>query len=282
VPPTDRPSFPTPYPEKTVTFAIRSTVVLLALSAACAAMAQEKGPEPDFTVSYNVGAISDYRVRGIAQTSFKPAIQGGIDFAHQSGFYAGTFASNVRWVKDFNGATKGGIELDLYGGYKGAVTKDVSFDAGLITYRYPGNNSGETGTPGAGLFGKADTTEAYLQLSYTIVNFKYNRSLGNFLGNLDSKGSQYFDLNAAFDLGGGFSLTPHIGRQLIPHQGADGNAGNYSDYSLSLGKDFGGGVVVTAALLGTNTQKGAGTFYHDLNGRDLGKRTASIGVKYTF
>ena len=265
-----------------MTFAIRSTFVLLALSAAATASAQDKGPEPDFTLSYNIGAISDYRVRGIAQTSFKPALQGGIDFAHQSGVYLGTFASNVKWVKDFNGATKGSYELDLYGGYKDALTKDITFDAGLITYRYPGNNSGATGTPGEGLFAKADTTEAYLQISYTNINFKYNRSLGNFLGNLDSKGSQYFDLNATFDLGGGFALTPHIGRQLVPHQGADGNAANYSDYALSLAKDFGGGIVVTAAFIGTNTKKGAGTFYHDLNNRDLGKKTASIGVKYSF
>ena len=39
------------------------------------------------------------------------AVQGGLDFTHTSGFYLGTWASNVKWVKDFNGATKGSVEL---------------------------------------------------------------------------------------------------------------------------------------------------------------------------
>ena len=259
-----------------------STVALTLLLATTTAFAQDKGPEPDYSITYNIGAVSDYRVRGIAQTDFRPAVQGGIDFAHKSGFYAGTFVSNVAWVKHFNGATKGSVEVDLYGGFKDAITADISFDAGLIRYQYPGNNSGEAGTPGAGAFANASTTEAYLMLTYKMVNFKYNRSLGNFLGNIDSSGSQYFDLNASFDLGNGFSLAPHVGRQKIPNQGPSGNAGDYTDYSLAVAKDFGNGFVVTLTGLGTNTKKGDGTFYHDFNGRDLGKSTATLGVKYSF
>ena len=258
------------------------TLALTLFSTAAAALAQDRGPEPDYSVTYNIGAVSDYRVRGIAQTNFRPAVQGGIDFAHKSGFYVGTFASNVNWVKDFNGATKGSLEVDLYGGFKDSITSDISFDAGVITYQYPRNNSGEPGTPGAGVFGNANTTEVYLLLTYKMVNLKYNRSVGNFLGNLDSSGSQYLDLNATFDLGNGFSLIPHVGRQMIPNQGASGNAGDYTDYSLAVAKDFGNGVVATLTALGTNTQKGAGTFYHDLGDRDLGKSTATLGVKYSF
>src|ERR1035437_4415983 len=70
----------------------------------------EEGPEPDTSLAFNVGAISDYRVRGIAQTAAKPAIQGGIDFTTKSGGYLGTAFSNVKWVKEFNGATKGSYE----------------------------------------------------------------------------------------------------------------------------------------------------------------------------
>ncbi|MDP9044122.1 MAG: TorF family putative porin [Pseudomonadota bacterium] len=260
----------------------RSTIALTFLLATTAALAEDKSPEPDYSVAYNIGAVSDYRVRGIAQTDFRPAVQAGIDFAHKSGFYLGTFASNVNWVKDFNGATKGNVEVDLYGGFKDAITSDISFDTGVIRYEYVGNNSGADGTPGAGAFANASTTEVYLMLTYKIVNLKYNRSVGNFLGNLNSSGSQYFDLNAGFDLGNSFTLTPHIGHQMIPNQGDSGNLGDYTDYSLALAKDFGNGVVVTATVLGTNTKKGAGTFYRDMGNRDLGKSTATLGVKYTF
>ena len=251
-----------------------TTAVLLAASSA--AFAQVGSPEPEYLVTFNVGAVTDYRVRGIAQTSFKPALQVGADFAHKNGIYLGTFASNVKWVKEFNGATKGSYEIDLYGGFKDAISSTLSYDVGLITYQYPGNNSGGAGTPGEGLYANASTTEAYGALTYRMFTLKYNRSLSNFLGNLDSKGSQYFDLSANFDLGQGFTLTPHIGRQLIPHQPLPGN---YSDASLTLAKDLGNGLVLSAAAIATNAQR---SFYTDFNGHFLGRSTLVASAKYSF
>jgi uncharacterized protein (TIGR02001 family) len=254
----------------------KHTVLASFLFAAGAALAQAQSPEPDYQIAYNIGAVTDYRVRGIAQTSFAPAIQAGIDFTHKSGVYLGTFASNVRWVKDFNGATRGSYELDLYGGYRGQFNSDFSYDVGLIRYNYPDNNSGAAGTPGAGLFSNASTTEIYGALTYRMFTLKYNRSLTNFLGNLASKGSQYFDLSAAFDLGKGFTLTPHIGHQTIPNQALPAD---YSDLALTLAKDMGGGLGLTAAALATNADR---SFYTDLHGRYLGRSTLVLGAKYTF
>lgn len=241
-----------------------------------AVMAQTKAPEPDYTLAYNVAAYTDYRFRGIAQTNFNPALQAGVDFSHKSGFYAGAFASNVSWVKDFNGASKGDYEIDLFGGYKGSITKDIGFDVGLITYQYPGNNSGKAGTKGAGLFSNASTNEWYAGITYSVATLKYSRSFGDFLGNLKSSGSQYLDLSATFDLGNGFALTPHIGRQTIPNQGG---AGDYTDYALTVAKDFGNGLTVSAAAVGTDASK---AFYTDGKGRFLGKSQLVVGLKYSF
>ena len=256
----------------------------LAILATSASFAQTKAPEPDYTVAYNVGVVSDYRFRGLSQTSLKPALQLGVDFAHKSGFYLGAFGSNVNWVKDFNLATKGSYELDLYGGFKGNITEDLGFDVGLITYIYPGNNSGALGTPGVGAYSNANTNEIYAGLTYNVFSFKYSRTMGDFLGNLRSGGSQYFDLSANFDLGNGFTLTPHIGRQTVPNQNfggsTDGKAANYMDYALTLGKDFGSGLSGTAALIGTDTKRPG--FYRDSKDKDLGKSTLVVGVKYTF
>lgn len=250
-------------------------LALAGLALSGAAFAQTKAPEPDYTLSANVGVVSDYRFRGIAQTSKKPAIQGGLDFSHKSGFYLGTWASNVKWVKDFNGATKGGYELDLYGGYKGSFNDDFSYDIGLITYRYPGNNSGDAGTPGAGLFSKADTNEWYVAGTYKMFTLKYNRTMGNLLGNLNSGGSGYIDLSAAFDLGNGFSVTPHVGHQTVKNI----SVASYTDYSLTVAKDFGNGFVASAAFVGSNAKK---AFYTDYNGKFIGNDTVVIGVKYTY
>ncbi|GAC1606103.1 MAG: TorF family putative porin [Ramlibacter sp.] len=250
-------------------------IVLSALALSGTAFAQDKAPEPDYTLTYNIGAVTDYRFRGISQTSKKPAIQGGIDFAHKSGFYLGTFVSNVKWVKDFNGATKGSYELDLYGGYKGEIMKDLSYDVGLITYRYPGNNSGAAGTPGAGLYTKADTNEIYGALTYTLYTVKYSRSLGDFLGNPGSSGSDYLELAAGFDLGSGITLTPHIGHQRVKNTP---NA-SYTDYSLTVAKDFGNGLSASAAAIGSDSKR---VFYTDLNNKYIGNSTIVLGVKYSF
>lgn len=237
----------------------------------------EEGPEPDTSLAFNVGVVSDYRVRGIAQTSRKPAIQGGIDFAMKNGLYLGAAASNVKWVKEFNGATEGNYELDLYGGYKAQITDTgLSYDVGVIHYRYPGNNSGVAAFFPAGTYSNANTTEIYGALTYGIYTFKYSRSLGDFLGNVDSSGSQYFDLSAAIDLTNGFTLTPHVGRQLIPNQ--PGKA-SYSDVALTLGKDFGKGLTGTIAALATDADR---TFYTDTRGRYIANSTVTVGLKYSF
>lgn len=66
--------------------------------------------------SFNAGAVTDYRYRGLSQSRLEPAVQGGADFT-QGGFYAGTWASTIKWTKDSGGG--GDVEVDLYGGYKG-------------------------------------------------------------------------------------------------------------------------------------------------------------------
>ena len=260
----------------------RSLIALGALFASATTLAQTKAPEPDYTLSYNVGAVSDYRFRGMAQTAGGPAVQGGVDFAHKSGLYLGAWGSNVNWIKDFNLATKGSFEIDLYGGYKGEITSGLTYDLGVIAYQYPGNNSGAGATPGAGGFSNASTTEVYGAVTYSMVTLKYSQSLGDFLGNLNSRGSRYIDLSANFDLGNGFTLTPHIGRQTVPNQSAGGrigNAANCNDYALTLVKDFGNGFSGSVAAISTNAYK---SFYTDSKARYLGKDALVVGVKYSF
>ena len=249
-----------------------TAIALTALLTGTAALAQTKAPEPDYTLSYNVGVTSDYRFRGIAQTSTNPALQGGIDFAHKSGFYLGAWGSNIKWIKDYIGATDGSLEIDLYGGYKGEISKDLSFDVGLIGYQYPSNTAGNV----AG-FANANTTEIYGALTFGPVTAKYSRSAGNFIANANSSGSAYFEVAATFDLGNGFALTPHVGRQTIPNV-VDG-AGDYTDYALTLAKDFGNGLSATAAAIGTNAGK---PFYTDTQGKFLGDSAFVVGLKYSF
>ena len=250
-----------------------STLALTALLASMPVLAQTAAPAPDYTVSFNAGVTTDYRFRGIAQTFAKPALQVGADFTHKDGFYLGAWGSNVSWIKDYVGATKGSLEVDLYGGYRGDTGMGVTYDVGLITYQYPSNTAGQV--PG---FVSANTTEIYGAVTYNIVTAKYSRSLTNFIANANSKGSQYLEVAAAFDLGNGYSVTPRIGHQWVAN--VPGDAGDYTDYAVTLGKDFGNGLSGSVAAVGTNVK--SKLFYTDSKSRFLGKDALVVSVKYSF
>jgi uncharacterized protein (TIGR02001 family) len=260
---------------------LKSKTALAALALiSSGAFAQTAPAEPESTLGYNIGVVSNYSFRGITQTNYGGAVQGGVDYAHKSGAYIGAWASNVAWVKQVNGASKGDYELDLYGGYKGELMEGLGFDVGFITYQYPGNDSGAAGTQGAGSFSNASTNEFYVGLTYGPVSFKVNQSSGDFLGNIGSSGSRYYDLSATLDLGDGYTLVPHVGRQTIPNQN---NLADYTDYALTLAKDLGNGLVVTAAAISTT----AGPFYVNQgapsgDGKAIGKSNVVVGLKYSF
>ena len=232
---------------------------------ACAAALALAAPSITYAdVAFNVAAFSDYRYRGISQTRLKPALQGGVDYSNGP-VYLGAWASNIKWIKDFGGDAN--IEIDLYGGFKGELSKELTYDIGVLTYQYPSNK----------LSPSANTTEIYGALTYGPATLKYSHALTNTFANADSKNSYYLDLSATFDVGGGLIVTPHIGYQKI--KGPFAGPGSYSDFALTLSKDF-SGLVVSGALVGTDADK---VFYASpVNGKELGKTSLVVGVKYNF
>ncbi|HSM98840.1 MAG TPA: TorF family putative porin, partial [Gallionella sp.] len=131
-------------------------------------------PASEHTVTANVGFFSNYLYRGISQTAGKPAIQGGFDYAHSSGFYAGAWGSNISWISDAAVASGASLELDTYLGFKNGFAEDFSYDVGFLRYNYPGFY-----VPGAT---KADTNEVYGMIGWKWVTLKYSRSLGDTFG----------------------------------------------------------------------------------------------------
>jgi uncharacterized protein (TIGR02001 family) len=99
--------------------------------AATPALAQDEDSS-GLSVSGNVAVVTDYRFRGVSQTGGDFAIQGGIDVAHDSGFYVGTWGSSIQ-----GGQPLGEMELDVYAGWTGEVSPGVTFDVGLLYYIYP-------------------------------------------------------------------------------------------------------------------------------------------------
>ncbi len=244
-------------------------LTMLAFSMAASAqtaVAQSEAPvaasEPSSTLAFNVGLVSDYRFRGISQSRLNPAVSGGVDYTHASGWYVGTWLSSIRWIKDAGGDAP--LEWDIYGGYKGTAGP-IGYDVGLLRYQYPNNR----------LAVSANTTEAYGALTWQMLTLKYSHSVTNLFGFADSKNSGYLDLSANVDLGNGWSLTPHVGRQWIRNNGAS----SYTDYALTLGKDFGHGITASAAIVGTDASR---SLYVTPSGRFTGRTSLVVGVKYNF
>ncbi|NHZ90269.1 hypothetical protein F2P45_14770 [Massilia sp. CCM 8733] len=219
--------------------------------------------------STNAALTSDYRYRGISQTRLQPAVQGGADLVHKpSGWYAGVWASAIKWTGDAGGDGK--VELDVYAGQRGALAGGIGYDAGVLTYAYPSNRLGHV----AG-FANANTTEVYGQLSYGVALLKYSHALTNLFGYVDSKHSGYLDLAANPDLGNGFVLNLHAGRQRVAGNGA----ASYTDVKIGVTRDVGGASVALAAI-GTNAGKAA--YASPANGKFLGKTALQLTVSKTF
>ena len=238
---------------------------LITLSFALAAIAAPTVASAE--LAFNAGVFTDYRYRGISQSRLKPAVQGGVDYS-AGGFYVGAWASSIKWIKDAGGGAS--YELDLYGGYKGELAKDVGYDVGVLTYQYPSN----------GLSPSTNTTELYGALSFGPATLKYSHSVTNLFGFADSKNSGYLDLSASFDVGGGISVAPHLGYQKVSGNGDF----SYTDYSLTASMEVAKGLTASLALVGASTKSigGAKAYTSPANGKDLGKAGVVLGLKYGF
>lgn len=93
-----------------------------------AAAEEESGP---FSISGGVTVVSDYRFRGLSLSGEDITVQGTFTVAHESGFYAGVWASGLAGGTDF-----GGTEIDIYAGWGGTIA-GLTVDANVTQYTYP-------------------------------------------------------------------------------------------------------------------------------------------------
>ena len=264
---------------------IRSPKTLAALGLAListAGFAQTPTPvEPEWTPTANIGLFSQYVFRGISQTNEKPAVQGGFDLGHKSGFYVGTWASNVSWVGDgyfippnLPPSPSVSLEWDFYGGYKGTLPMDFGYDLGVLYYYYPGSYP-------AG-FTKPNTTELYAGLSWKWLSFKYSYSADNkTFGLPNSRGSYYLDLTASYDIIekvsdaiGKVTIFGHVGRQVFRNNGAF----DYTDWKVGASTEVFG---LTVGIFGTGTNA-EDAAYTNIYGRNISSNQFVGYVQKTF
>jgi hypothetical protein len=234
-----------------------SAFAMGALLAASLAGMQTALADSPWSVSANIGAVSNYIWRGVTQTQDGAAVQGGLDVSHESGFSAGVWASNIDWNNEGDsqgvvipldpvtgmpttdadgnlvGYTSGSsnpdspnYELDLYLGYSYAVNDDLSFDLTGIYYAYPDGRDSDFAEIG----GSATWKWFTLGLAYTVY--------GENDGGLFDDGDWYYYGGFEYgDLPYGLSFSARGGYYDFRNDG-DPSA-DYWHYGASIGKDAG-------------------------------------------
>lgn len=187
----------------------------------------------------NVTLTTNYKFRGQDQDAskaraVKPAIQGGFDYAFESGLYVGNWNSSVDWLSGNS------IESDIYGGYK-FKAGSVDLDVGLLTYIYPGNSNG-------------NTTEVYAGATFGPVTAKYSHTLSKdyfaYAGpGFKGRNTGYLNLAFAQEVAPKITVKASVGYTRF---GGDIVAPNYIDYSVGGAYDFGSGLSLGAAVVGAN------------------------------
>jgi uncharacterized protein (TIGR02001 family) len=237
--------------------------VLSALAAPTVSQAEEAASPHSF--SYNVGLYSEYMFRGLAQTGEELALQGGVDYAHESGFYVGAWASNISWLEDDAAYENSSLELDIYGGFASTIGETgIGYDVGLLQYIYPGNRISSA-------IKDAETTELYAALSYEWISAKISYGLTDIFGFKNTDGSYYYELNADYPIGEtGLTVSGHIGRQEFAGNGNEKL--HYTDYKIGLAKAWDNGVELGAFYTDTSSSKNdnSAAGYVDGSGTYLG------------
>ncbi len=295
---------------------------LVAVALPAFAQSSASAPTPEHSITGNVGVVSQYVFRGLSQTNGKPAVQGGFDYAHSSGFYAGTWLSSISWFTDQNSGVKSApqalsaptanqntapfqtgyvtgksnqanLEWDFYGGYKSTFATDWNYDVGLIRYYYPGTFDN------LGAYRKPDTTEVYGAIGYKWLTLKYNKAVSTYtFGVNESKGADYLDLTAQIPVGeSGYTVVAHVGRQRYPGNsnlgyfttsgalGANNSLFSYTDYKLGVTKEYAGfnfGIAYTYANTKHTAQDNDTTVYMNAFGKNIGRDRLAVSVTKSF
>lgn len=169
------------------------------------------GTAANAEITGTVTGVTDYDWRGVTQSAQGPALQGSLDYAHDSGFYAGAWASNV----DF-GSGDPNIEIDMYAGFAGGET--FLWDVGAVYYTYPGESS-------------FNFPEMYASLGWEWLEGKISYTW-DFAGTDET--AFYYEANVTYPLPASFGVTGHIGYSDGDGIEAAYGQDNYMDWSVGL------------------------------------------------
>ncbi len=171
--------------------------------------------------SANIGVTSNYLFRGVTQTADAAAVQGGVDYENENGFYAGTWISNLASGSAAYYGSQGNFEQDWYLGY-GFQAGPVGLDVGYILYTYPVSSI------------EADYGEIYLNASWEWLSGGIAYTTNKEASGADT-GDIYLYVSGDFEAKSGLGYGFTVGR----YDFKGGSAGDYNHVRLYMSKsDF--------------------------------------------
>ncbi|MDR2872983.1 MAG: TorF family putative porin [Xanthomonadaceae bacterium] len=192
-------------------------------------------------LSGSVALTNNYLFRGVTQTDKKPAIQGSLEYGSESGFYAGIWGSNIRWLSDSDPDVSNRVEINGYLGHRGQFRAgDIGYDIGAAYFWYPGHYPSGFNNP--------DTIELYAGIGYKILSAKYYYSPTDFYGLDDSKGSSALEAGLNWEFQPSWALLAQAGRQWARHHSNE----SYAYWKLGGARHFENGFSVEAAYHDTD------------------------------
>lgn len=191
-------------------------------------------------LSGNVGVVSEYFFRGLEQSG-GAAVQGGLDYGHESGFYVGTWASSIGFASGPGFGGTSGTEVDFYAGFSGEAGS-VGYDIGGIYYWYS-----EEDEDGSSEGVSNNTVEAYASLSFGPATLGVYYSFADYFDTTDDT-VIYPYLDLSFPMSEKLSLDLHVGQQTFSEDGFE----DIVDYSIGVSADAGNGFSMGLAVVATD------------------------------
>ena len=212
--------------------------------------AEATGP---WEITADVTLTSDYVFRGVSQSQEEAALQAGLNFNHESGFYTGIWGSSIDFTSDStlpedeDGAN---VEIDAFVGYGFNIADDWAGDVQVVRYTYPGSNRGFD----------YDYSEFIGSVTYhEMITASLGWSNDVFATREDGL---WLSLSATHELPWwGLSINGEIGTYDVSKYNDDGSDLTYMHYGLGFSKELG---PVTAALGWANTDNDGQDFYGEI------------------
>ena len=180
----------------------RASVTSLAATLAAALAAVAAPASADGPLAATVAGSTDYVLRGVSQTYGGAALQGGVNYQHPGGWFAGAWASNV---DPYPGGRKS-VEVNAYAGFGWTLAADWIARTSYTRYSYVSDGRRRPYD-----YGELALAVAFQDRVAATVSYQPDGTGAATAGYARNRPAVSYELSARWPLAGGLALTGGVG-----------------------------------------------------------------------